>query len=122
MVSLKASVFGSLQFAAIISVIVCQQSSRTNSHNDAQFDAQIADELSGNVLQFAQNMANTILRDTNKKTEVFSPLSIYAVLSMILLGSNGQTYNELIRLLQLNNSKLTFKIFYILFGIFEKDI
>lgn len=111
MVSLKAAVFGLLQFAAIISVIVCQQSSRINSQNagnESQFDAQIADELSGSVLQFAQNMANAILRDSNKKTEVFSPLSIYAVLSMILLGSNGQTYNELTRLLQLNNSKPQF--------------
>lgn len=114
MVSLKVFVFGMLQFAAIISVTVCQQSARINSNNignEAQFDAQMADELSGNVLQFAQNMANTILRDSNKKTEVFSPLSIYAVLIMILLGSNGQTYNELTRLLQLTNSKLLYKTF-----------
>lgn len=98
----KAALFVCLQLVAI-SAIVCQQQLRALA-SDPKFDATVSDELAKNVLQFAQEMGTSVLQNSDKPTEIFSPLSIYAVLSMILLGANGQTYNELMRLLNLNSS------------------
>lgn len=103
--SLKVLLFGCLQLA-IISAIVCEQTNHIES--DPKFDARRSDALARNVLQFAQEMGTSILQSSNKSTEVFSPLSIYALLSMILLGSSGRTYNEIANILKLNDGESPF--------------
>lgn len=73
--------------------------------NDPRFDARVSDLLAQNVLQLAQEIGTTVLQDSDQPTEVFSPLSIYAALSMLMMGSNGQTFQELMSLLKMNNGK-----------------
>lgn len=106
MKSFKLALFSYHLFAAI-SLILCQrvnQQLRSNSlEHDPKFDARVSDVLARNVLQFAQEIGTSILQDSDKASEVFSPLSIFTALSMLLLGSNGQTYQELMSLLKLNN-------------------
>lgn len=53
----------------------------------------------------AHDVAETLLRTRNEKTEVFSPLSIYGALSLLLLGSSGTTYQELLNVMGLNKGK-----------------
>lgn len=93
-------------FISVSFVYTDDQPSATNeAGSDPKFDARISDLLSKNILQFAQEIGTTILQDSDKKTEVFSPLSIYSALSMLLMGSNGQTFQELMNLLKVNNGK-----------------
>lgn len=73
--------------------------------SDPKFNAQISNSLATNVLQMAHDVGETLLRTRNEKTEVFSPLSIYGALSLLLLGSSGSTYNELLTVMGLNKGK-----------------
>lgn len=73
--------------------------------NDPRFDARISELIAKNVLQLSQEIGTTILQDSDRSTEVFSPLSIYMALSVLLMGSNGQTFNELMNLLKISNGK-----------------
>lgn len=101
---LKATICYS--FILVSFVYTDDQPSATNEPgNDPRFDARISELLSKNVLQFAQEIGTTILQDSDKRTEVFSPLSIYSALSMLLMASNGQTFQELMNLLKVNNGK-----------------
>lgn len=70
---------------------------------DPRFDARVSEVLAKNILQLSQEIGTTILQDSDKPTEVFSPLSIYTALSILLMGSNGATFQELMSLLKLNN-------------------
>lgn len=108
-------------FILVPFVYTDDQPSATNEPgSDSKFDARISELLSKNVLQFAQEIGTTILQDSDKKTEVFSPLSIYSALSMLLMGSNGQTFQELMNLLKVNNGKgpsILF-VFFVCFSVF----
>ncbi len=53
----------------------------------------------------AHDVGETLLRTRNEKTEVFSPISIYGALSLLLLGSSGNTYQELLTVMGLNKGK-----------------
>lgn len=81
----------------------------TNPHwalqNDPRFDARVSELLARNVLQLAQEIKTTILQDSDRSTEVISPLSIYMALSTLLMGSNGQTFYELMNLLKISSGK-----------------
>ena len=74
--------------------------------NDPRFDARVSELLAKNVLQLSQEIGTTILQDSDRSTEVISPLSIYMALSILLMGSNGQTFNELMNLLKISNGNL----------------
>lgn len=94
--------------------VVCGKdahSSQWNLENDPRFDARVSDILAKNVLQLSQEIGTMILQDSDKPTEVFSPLSIYTALCILLMGANGQTFQELSRLLKINNGKFEM-IFY----------
>lgn len=101
-----------LMFLATV-LLICaadnlnNQSLQRNSENDARFDERISELLAKNVLQLSQEIGTTILQDSDKPTEVFSPLSIYTALSILLMGANGQTFQELMSLLKINNGKLS---------------
>lgn len=92
----------------------------TNAHralqNDPRFDARISQLLAKNVLQLSQEIGTTILQDSDRSTEVISPLSIYMALSVLLMGSNGQTFNELMNLLKISNGKQCLTLYSILFS------
>lgn len=86
---------------------VNNQSLQRNPENYARpNDERISELLAKNVLQLSQEIGTTILQDSDKPTEVFSPLSIYTALSILLMGANGQTFHELMSLLKINNGKL----------------
>lgn len=70
--------------------------------SDPKFNLQLSNDLATNVLQMAHDVGETLLRTRSEKTEVFSPLSIYGALSLLLLGSGGNTYQELLTIMGLN--------------------
>lgn len=70
--------------------------------NDPRFNAQKSELIASNVLALAHDISRTLLVDSRAKAEVFSPISIYSALSLLLLGSNGQTFDELLQLMRLD--------------------
>lgn len=91
--------------------LVCADDTETNLSDwnlerDPRFDARISELLAKNVMQLSQEIGTAILQDSDKPTEVISPLSIYTALSILLMGSNKQTFGELMSLLKINNGKL----------------
>lgn len=73
---------------------------QSSNSGDPRFDAKISNLLATNVLELAHEMSKKVLEESHEKTEVFSPLSIYGALSLLLLGSNGNTFTELLRLMR----------------------
>lgn len=99
-------------YLLLAAMLVCaqhgnNQSSQWNSlEDDPRFDARVSELLAKNMLQLSQEIGTTILQDSDKPTEVFSPLSIYTALSILLMGANGQTFQELMSLLKISSGKL----------------
>lgn len=93
---------------AVSSSVWCQRnhfSGQSDLDSDPRFDARVSKLLAQNVLQLAQEIGTTVLQDSDNPTEVFSPLSIYSALSMLMMGSNGQTFDELANILKINNGE-----------------
>lgn len=63
---------------------------------------QVSELIASNVLTLAHDIGQNILVESQSKSEVFSPVSIYSALSLLLLGANGQTFDELMRLMNLD--------------------
>ncbi|XP_031617154.1 serine protease inhibitor 28Dc [Contarinia nasturtii] len=72
------------------------------SSTDPRFDARVSELLASNMLKLSQEIGTTVLQDSDK-TEIFSPLCIYSALSTLLMGANGQTFQELMNVLKINN-------------------
>lgn len=66
----------------------------TPASNDAQLSAAVAD------LAFAIGQHSS---DLDVSADIFSPVSIMAVLNLLLLGAEGTTYRELLGALRLGN-------------------
>lgn len=77
-------------------------------NNDPRFDSRISSLISRNVLQLAQDISKSVLKTSTQKTEVFSPLSIWGALSLLLLGAGGKTHRELMQLLHFSNGMFEF--------------
>lgn len=75
---------------------------------DPKFDSRTSQVISRNVLQLAQDIGRALSANNQKKSEVFSPLSIYGAMSLLLMGASGQTHDELIRLLRFNEGYFHF--------------
>ena len=73
---------------------------------DPKFDARVSHLLSRNILQLAKELGTSLLETSTEKTEVFSPLSIYGALSLLLLGSAGRTHQELMHLLKFDEGEI----------------
>ncbi|EDW63979.1 serine protease inhibitor 28Dc [Drosophila virilis] len=58
-------------------------------------DVAASDDIARHILTFAQNLSKQI-NSSNRKTTVFSPLSIMSALALLLLGAKGRSYTELI--------------------------
>lgn len=98
---LKIAMMSYLLLAPILLVFAENQS----SEEDPRFDARVSELLAKNMLQLSQEIGTTILQDSDKPTEVISPLSIYTALCILLMGANGQTFQELMGLLKISSGK-----------------
>lgn len=86
--------------------------SQTNLLNsNADFDPQISDQLGRNVLDLGIEIGRELLKTSSQHSEVYSPASIYGALALLLLGSNGQTYTELMNIMGFTNGMITYKIY-----------
>ncbi|XP_055295012.1 serine protease inhibitor 28Dc [Sitodiplosis mosellana] len=99
---LKVAGVSYLLLAAIL-LVCAQNGNNQSSEDDPRFDARVSELLAKNMLQLSQEIGTTILQDSDRPTEVFSPLSIYTALSILLMGANGQTFQELMGLLKINS-------------------
>lgn len=115
---MRAIGLGLFSFCLISAAIVvhANDDANTNLQNDPRFDARISELLAKNVLQLSQEIGTAILQDSDRSSEVISPVSIYMALSILLMGSNGPTFYELMNLLKISNGKLcsitSFHTFY----------
>ncbi|KAG4075008.1 hypothetical protein HA402_014587 [Bradysia odoriphaga] len=76
-----------------------------SASSDPRFDPQVSNLLATNVLQMAHDVGETLLSTRSERTEVFSPISIYGALSLLLLGSSGNTYHELLSIMGLSKDQ-----------------
>lgn len=107
----------SLTYCLVASIIFTHaadthDASQWNLESDPRFDARISELLAKNVLQLSHEIGTTILQDSDKATEVISPLSIYTALSILLMGSNGQTFQELASLLKVNDGNDVIMLYF----------
>uniref|UniRef100_A0A2C9GVF4 Serpin domain-containing protein n=1 Tax=Anopheles epiroticus TaxID=199890 RepID=A0A2C9GVF4_9DIPT len=77
--------------------------------------------VSDSVTNLAAKIANA-LSNQKSKTEIFSPVSIAGALSLLLLGSGGQTQQELLNVMGLNKGQLSFQEIHISFGRLFQDL
>lgn len=54
------------------------------------------------MLEVAHEVGRTVLAESRAKSEVFSPVSIYSALSLLLLGASGNTFTQLQHLMRLD--------------------
>ncbi|XP_037823418.1 serine protease inhibitor 28Dc [Lucilia sericata] len=75
------------------------------SRSSKQVDERISDIIAENVLHFGHNLGLELaaLDPYAERSEIFSPLSIMAALSMLTLGAKGRSYQELKQLLGLDS-------------------
>lgn len=80
-------------------------SSYTSS--DQRYDPATSYYVSEKVLQLAQKIGNIIIeKDPDAKSHVFSPVSISAAINLLLLGSSGKTFKELMNVLGYSNNEI----------------
>uniref|UniRef100_A0A6E8W0F2 SERPIN domain-containing protein n=2 Tax=Anopheles coluzzii TaxID=1518534 RepID=A0A6E8W0F2_ANOCL len=78
-------------------------------------------KVSDSVTNLAAKIANA-LSNQKSKTEIFSPVSIAGALSLLLLGSGGQTQQELLAVMGLNTGQLSFQDIHLSFGRLFQDL
>ncbi|XP_044007090.1 ovalbumin-related protein X-like isoform X2 [Aphidius gifuensis] len=61
--------------------------------------------VSTGINQFSMELYERLVSDGNKNNMIFSPLSVWMVLSMASLGSQGKTKSQLTNVLHLNDDK-----------------
>lgn len=74
---------------------------------DPNFDETFSIEIAKNVLDLSQKLVCNVLANSRKNYEVLSPISIASTLQLVLLGSYGKTFNELMGLLGYNKNSMT---------------
>ncbi len=72
---------------------------------NVDYNPTISAEVARDVLDLSQRITSKILERSDKKFEVFSPISISAALHLALLGANGSTFEELMGLIGYSNSE-----------------
>ncbi|XP_058056316.1 uncharacterized protein LOC131207707 [Anopheles bellator] len=77
--------------------------------------------VSDSVTNLAQRIARAI-SNQKSKTEIFSPVSIAGALSLLLLGSGGQTQKELLKVMGLDSGALSFQDIHLGFGRLFQDL
>lgn len=66
----------------------------------------ISDVIAENVLQFGLDIAQKLneLDPSASRSEIFSPLSVLSALSLLMLGAKGKSYQELTKVIGIENS------------------
>lgn len=77
--------------------------------------------MSQSVTNLAQKISLAIA-NPKSKTEIFSPVSIAGALSLLLLGSGGNTRDELMNVMGFQHSRLTFTDIHKSFGRLFQDL
>uniref|UniRef100_A0A182STR3 Serpin domain-containing protein n=1 Tax=Anopheles maculatus TaxID=74869 RepID=A0A182STR3_9DIPT len=100
-----------------------QNPAATNQQHANRLHAPTANTklVSDSVTNLAARIANA-LSNQKSKTEIFSPVSIAGALSLLLLGSGGQTQQELLNVMGLNKGQLSFQEIHISFGRLFQDL
>lgn len=93
-------------------MLASPQLNESNIVHQPRFDARVSALVARDVLQLAQEIGTTVLKTSTDKAVIFSPLSIFGVLSILLMGSNGQTYSELMHLLNFNEGTYASRTFF----------
>lgn len=73
---------------------------------DPQFSISASNDVAKSIFDLGNTLTNHLLRTRNSKFEVISPLSIAAALNVVLLGAKGDTFNELLRVLEYSKREL----------------
>uniref|UniRef100_A0A182K9K6 Serpin domain-containing protein n=1 Tax=Anopheles christyi TaxID=43041 RepID=A0A182K9K6_9DIPT len=127
------SVSSTLTLALLISILAVHAASnaRGSPNNPSAVASQQKNRLqaptantklvSDSVTNLAAKIANA-LSNQKSKTEIFSPVSIAGALSLLLLGSGGQTQQELLNVMGLNKGQLTFQEIHLSFGRLFQDL
>ncbi|KAG5675521.1 hypothetical protein PVAND_005417 [Polypedilum vanderplanki] len=69
----------------------------------AEDQSKLAQQIALGVLQLSQQLTERTLASTTNKFEVLSPLSVASALQLALLAAKGQTYDELIQVMNYGN-------------------
>lgn len=73
--------------------------------SDPRYDTGAAQDVASSIFDLAHNLGQNLLSTRSQKFEVFSPTSIAAALNLVLLGSRGETFNELLATLGYSKCK-----------------
>lgn len=65
---------------------------------DTRYNPKRSQQIAQNVLELSQKLTQHIMTESNRKYEILSPISVASALQLTLLGSNGETFNELMNL------------------------
>lgn len=65
---------------------------------DIRYDPKRSQQIAQSVLELSQKLTQHMMSESNRKYEIVSPISIASALQLTLLGSNGETFNELMNL------------------------
>ena len=74
---------------------------------DPDFDATYSNNIAINVLNLSQKLVRNVLGSSKKNYEILSPISIASALQLALLGSQGNTFNELMGVMGYNQNSMS---------------
>lgn len=74
---------------------------------DPNFDESYSINIAMNVLDLSQKLVRNALESSKKNYEILSPTSIASALQLALLGSYGNTFNELMRVMGYNKNSMS---------------
>lgn len=74
---------------------------------DPNFDESNSITIAMNVLDLSQKIVRNVLGSSKKNYEILSPISIASALQLALLGSYGNTFNELMGVMSYNKNSMS---------------
>lgn len=78
---------------------------------DPRYDYLSSLDVAKSVFDLGNTITQQLFQTRNSKFEVISPLSIAAALNVVLLGSKGDTFNELLSALKYSKCRLYLMIY-----------
>lgn len=76
------------------------QESYYPTQQDPRYNPEVSLFVSKSVLDFAHDLSVELLRETNVKSQIFSPTCLASSLALLLMGSHGDTFSQINRLLR----------------------
>lgn len=65
---------------------------------DPRYNPERSQQIAQSVLALSQKLTQHMMSESSRKYEIVSPISIASALQLTLLGSNGDTFKELMSL------------------------